>query len=99
MYYSPENKSNVKDANLIDEDTKRNSKYILSQNEKENINKNFKSLNNNIKNNNMQLNRTFKNNIPKIKGPINNAINARQNLNNSSEEKKIMKKNINSNQN
>ena len=88
MYYSHENKSNVKDANLIDEDTKRNSKYILSQNEKENINKNFKSLNNNIKINNMQLNRTFKNNIPKIKGQINNAINARQNLNNSSEEKK-----------
>ena len=41
MYYSPENKINAKAVNLIDKDTKLNSKYILSQNEKENLNKNF----------------------------------------------------------
>ena len=49
MYYNPENKSNEKAINLINEDTKGNSKYILSKNEKENINKSFKSLNNSIK--------------------------------------------------
>ena len=88
MYYSPENKSKVKSVNLIDEDTKRNPKYILSQNEKENKHKNFKSLNNIIKKSNMQLNRTFKNNNAKIKESINNAINTRQSLYNSNEEKK-----------
>ena len=88
MYYNHENKNSAKAVNLIDEDTKRNSKYILPQNEKENINKNFKPLNNSIKKNNIQLNRTFKNNMPKIKESINNAIYARQNINNSNEEKK-----------
>jgi hypothetical protein len=67
MYYNPENKSNEKAINLINEDTKRNSKYILSKNEKENINKSFKSLNNSLKKNSIQLNITFKNNMPKIK--------------------------------
>ena len=88
MYYNPENKSNEKAINLINEDTKRNSKYILSKNEKENINKSFKSLNNSIKKNSIQLNITFKNNMPKIKESINNVINARQSPYNSNEEKK-----------
>ena len=83
MYYSPENKSNVKSVNLIDEDTKRNSNYILSKNEKENIQEDFESLNSNIEKNNMEFNRNFKNNKPKIKESINSAINSRQSLYNS----------------